>query len=54
MKRRAFLQNKLWRDKAVEIMEAMGSIIHVRRLSDAEYDDQLKQKLLKFAPQPQN
>ena len=46
MKRRAFLQNKLWRDKAVELMKAMKSIIHWQRLTDAEYDYQLKQKLL--------
>ena len=46
MKRRAFLQNKLWRDKAVDLMNALKSIIHWQRLTDAEYDYQLRQKLL--------
>lgn len=46
MKRRAFLQNKLWRDKAVDLMKELKSIIHWQRLTDAEYDYQLRQKLL--------
>lgn len=49
MKRRAFLQNKLWRDKAVDLMQQMQSIIHWQRLNDAEYNDQLRQKLLEEA-----
>lgn len=49
MKRRAFLQNKLWRDKAVEKMHEMQSIIHWKYLDDAEYDYQLRQKLLEEA-----
>ncbi len=46
MKRRAFLQNKLWRDKAVDLMKELKSIIHWQRLTDMEYDYQLRQKLL--------
>ncbi|MBM3192999.1 MAG: hypothetical protein FJZ59_02050 [Chlamydiae bacterium] len=46
MKRRAFLQNKLWRDKAIDLMQELKSIIHWQRLTDAEYDYQLRQKLL--------
>ena len=44
---RKFLQNKLWRDKANEILEKQhGSVIHWRRLDDKEFDDQLKLKLV--------
>lgn len=44
---RVFKQNKLWRDKAVEIMEqSHGSKVHWRCLSDAEFDQQLRIKLL--------
>ena len=46
MKRRAFLQNKLWRDKAVDLMKELKSIIHWQRLTDTEYDYQLREKLL--------
>ena len=46
---RAFLQNKLWRDKAVDLMTEMKSIIHWHRLEDAEYDEQLRLKLLEEA-----
>lgn len=49
MKRRAFLQNKLWRDKAVDLMKELKSIIHWQRLTDMEYDYQLRQKLLEEA-----
>ena len=49
MKRRSFLQNKLWRDKAVEMLEATGSVIHWRRLEDEEYREELKLKLLEEA-----
>jgi len=45
--KRKFLQNKLWRDKAPSMMEnSHGSIIHCRRLDDAEYDKQLRIKLV--------
>ncbi len=43
---RVFLQNKLWRDKAVELIEKTGSKIYWQRLNDAEYDKQLRLKLL--------
>lgn len=46
MKMRKFLQNKLWRDKAVEGMEQMGSKINWERLDDAQYDKQLRLKLI--------
>lgn len=42
---RKFKQNKLWRDKMPSISEAQGSIIHIKPLSDAEYDEQLRVKL---------
>ncbi len=44
-----FQQNKLWRDKLPARMEAMGSIIHIKQLDDAEYDDQLRIKMLEEA-----
>ncbi len=40
-----FLQNKLWRDKAADLMRATGSIIHVKQLDDLQYEEQLKMKL---------
>lgn len=46
---RKFRQNKLWRDKAPNIMRAQGSIIHVEQLDDAAYDNQLRTKLLEEA-----
>lgn len=49
LKMHKFQQNKLWRDKLPTRMEAMGSVIHVKALSDAEYDEQLRIKLLEEA-----
>lgn len=49
MKVRRFKQNKLWRDKAVELMEQMGSKIHWTRLSDSEFSEQLKIKFMEEA-----
>lgn len=50
IKMRKFLQNKLWRDKANEMMEQNhGSIIHWRRLDDSEFNEQLRLKLLEEA-----
>ena len=47
---RKFVQNKLWRDKANDILEQEhGSIIHWRRLDDTEFNEQLKLKLLEEA-----
>jgi predicted house-cleaning noncanonical NTP pyrophosphatase (MazG superfamily) len=40
-----FLQNKLWRDKAPDMMRAIGSIVHVEYLDDVEYKKQLHIKL---------
>lgn len=45
-KMRIFLQNKLWRDKLVDVMEQKhGSRLHVRSLTDTEFDEQLRIKL---------
>lgn len=44
---RIFKQNKLWRDKAVDMMEQNhGSKIHWRCLDDVEFNQQLRVKLL--------
>lgn len=42
---RTFLQNKLWRDKLVDIRESEGSCITWRYLSDTEFDEKLRVKL---------
>jgi hypothetical protein len=34
-----FLQNKLWRDKAPDLMRATGSIIHITQLDDVQYEE---------------
>jgi predicted house-cleaning noncanonical NTP pyrophosphatase (MazG superfamily) len=47
---RIFKQNKLWRDKTVDMMEQNhGSKIHWRYLNDIEFDRQLRIKLLEEA-----
>lgn len=48
MKKRSFVQNKLWRDKAVAMMEATGSTIHWQRLDDDDdaFDAQLRLKMV--------
>ncbi len=44
---RIFLQNKLWRDKAVDLMEQNhGSKINWRMLNDQEFDKEIRIKLL--------
>ncbi len=44
---RKFLQNKLWRTKAVDMMEQNhGSRIHWRYLDDQEFNEQIRIKLL--------
>ncbi len=53
MKMRKFLQNKLWRDKAPQMMEARGSIMHIKKLTDAEFDQELRAKLLEEAAEVQ-
>ncbi len=46
MKMRIFRSHKLWRDRAVDNTEADGSKVHWRHLDDAEFDQQLRCKLL--------
>ena len=46
---RKFKQNKLWRDKAVEMMEQQGSRIHWRTLDDENFLSELRLKLLEEA-----
>ena len=47
---RKFKQNKLWRDKAIDLMEQnYGSRVHWRRLGDKEFDQQIRVKLLEEA-----
>jgi len=44
-----FKQNKLWRDKLPAVRAFEGSIIHIKQLSDAEYDLALRSKLVEEA-----
>jgi len=46
---RKFKQNKLWRDKIIDMLENHGSVIHWRRLDDAEFDTQIRIKLIEEA-----
>lgn len=47
---RKFLQNKLWRDKSIDILEKEhGSVIHWYKLDDKGFDEQLRLKLLEEA-----
>jgi predicted house-cleaning noncanonical NTP pyrophosphatase (MazG superfamily) len=46
---RVFKQEKLWRDKMVAKAESQGSVLHWRKLDDADYDKQLRIKLLEEA-----
>lgn len=46
---RYFIQNKLWRDKMPRESEKKGSVIHVKRLEDEEFDQELRRKLLEEA-----
>lgn len=50
MKFRKFQQNKLWRDKAIELLEQTGSKIHWIQLNDQEFEEQLR---IKFAEESQ-
>jgi predicted house-cleaning noncanonical NTP pyrophosphatase (MazG superfamily) len=43
---RKFQQNKLWRDKAIDMAEAKGSKIHWMRLDDVAMAQQLKIKFM--------
>ncbi len=49
IKMRKFVQNKLWRDKAAEILEAHGSIIHSQELDECQFDLALCLKLIEEA-----
>ena len=49
MNMRAFLQNKLWRQKAIDMCVQNGSIIHTRQLSAREFEIELKKKLVEEA-----
>lgn len=46
---RTFKQEKLWRDKAPKLMEAHGSIVHIKKLDDAAFDQELRRKLCEEA-----
>lgn len=46
---RKFKQEKLWRDRMPQLCEAKGSIIHIKPLSDQEFDLELRVKLLEEA-----
>lgn len=50
---RRFKNNKLWRDNAPALMEKMGSVVHVKQLSDQEYDCELRIKLCEEAQEVQ-
>ncbi|MCP5504312.1 MAG: hypothetical protein H7A41_04075 [Chlamydiales bacterium] len=49
MKYRKFKQEKLWRDKAVDLLEAMGSRVHWVKLEGEGFKEQLRDKLLEEA-----
>lgn len=51
---RKFIQNKLWRDKAPSLMEKTGSKIHIKELSNEEYNHCLKDKLEEEATEVKN
>lgn len=53
-KYRYFVQNKLWRDKMPREAEKQGSVIHYKKLSDLEFDQELKLKLLEEAKEVKN
>lgn len=44
-----FYQNKLWRDKLIKIREAKGAIVHTIPLTEGEYSEEVKIKLLEEA-----
>lgn len=51
---RTFKQNKLWRDKAVDLMEQTGSKIHWTRLDDGAFAKELKIKFMEEAEEVAN
>lgn len=54
MKYRKFKQEKLWRDKAVDLLTQMGSKIHWVRLEEEQFEEQLRIKLLEEAAEVSN
>lgn len=42
---RSFLQNKLWRNKAIMLLEENNSKIDIKHLTNQEFDEQLRIKL---------
>ncbi len=55
MKFKKFKSNKLWRDKIVEKMEKDAcNKIHWKKLDDAEFEEQLKLKLIEEAQEVHN
>ena len=46
---RKFYQNKLWRDKLIQMREKMGAIVHVVPLAHAEYKEEINFKLIEEA-----
>ncbi len=54
MNRRKFRSNKLWRDKAIDLLEEMGSKIHWQTLPSEEFLTQLKIKFLEEAQEVYN
>lgn len=54
MKFRKFRQNKLWRDKLVDVMEQKGSKIHWTRLDDHAFANELKTKFMEEAHEVYN
>jgi predicted house-cleaning noncanonical NTP pyrophosphatase (MazG superfamily) len=49
MKFRKFKQHKLWRDKAVDNLESLGSKVHWTTLNNQDFADQLKLKFMEEA-----
>ena len=49
MNLRKFKQDKLWRDKAVDRLEQMGSKIHWAKLDSDQFAEQLNIKFLEEA-----
>ncbi len=45
MKKRVFIQNKLWRDHTPKMLEQTGSVIHTKYLDDNAFNHHLRLKL---------
>ena len=54
MRYRKFKQEKLWRDKAIDLLEQMGSKVHWVRLEKDQFEKQLRVKLLEEAAEVSN